>query len=206
MPCPCDALISAQPKPSPIAVPERRAEQCDQHRLPAHRRPHLRPAHADRPQQPELTGALEDRERQRVRDAEQCDHQRHGQQHVDQVQDLVDLVGDRTLELVLRPQRRVRVVLQHPVDRVPGLAHRHTRRVGHQHDVVDVRRRRWRRTPGSRSAYEPSGSLRAVHRHHRAACCSPVSANVHRHRVADLELCFFGRRRPARQRRARRAA
>ena len=50
-----------------------------------------RPGHADRPQQAELPGALEDRERQGVGDAEQGDEHGQGEQGVDEVEDHVDV-------------------------------------------------------------------------------------------------------------------
>ena len=55
-----------------------RAEDGDDHRLPPHRRPQLGAGLADRPEQAELTGALVDRQRQRVGDAHQGDQRRPG--------------------------------------------------------------------------------------------------------------------------------
>ena len=53
-------------------------------------RPQLRAGHADGPQQPELAGPLEDRQRQGVGDAEQGDEDGQGEQGVDQAEHLVD--------------------------------------------------------------------------------------------------------------------
>ena len=50
-----------------------------------------RAGHAHRPQQPELPGALEDREGQGVGDAEQGDDHGQGEQGVDEVEQHVDL-------------------------------------------------------------------------------------------------------------------
>ena len=68
---------------------EERAEQRDDHRLPTHRGPDLAAAHADRAEQPELAGALVDRQRQGVRDADQRDEHREEQQRVEEVHDVL---------------------------------------------------------------------------------------------------------------------
>ena len=64
----------ARPMPIPRAAPLSGADQGDHGGLPADHRPDLAAGHADRAQQAQLAGALEDRQRQRVDDAEQGDH------------------------------------------------------------------------------------------------------------------------------------
>ena len=76
---------TAQPKNSPIARPSSvpsSAMITDSHRT-AERT--WRAAHADRAQQPDLAGALVDRQRERVGDADQRDDDREEQQRVDEV-------------------------------------------------------------------------------------------------------------------------
>ena len=75
------------------------AEDGQDHRLGADHRPDLAPLHADGAQQPDLVGALEDRQHQRVDDADEGDDHGQGQQRVDQAQQLVDLGRLRRLEL-----------------------------------------------------------------------------------------------------------
>ena len=82
----------------PDGQTEGRAQQGDDHRLPAHGRPHLGPGHADGPQEAELPGPLEDREGQGVGDAQQGDDHGQGEQGVDEVEQHVDLRSHRRLE------------------------------------------------------------------------------------------------------------
>jgi hypothetical protein len=53
--------------------------------------PDLAPRHADGAQHPELAGALEHRQRERVDHAEQADDHRQREQGVEQGQELADL-------------------------------------------------------------------------------------------------------------------
>ena len=85
--------MTAYPSRMPIDDPLRGAQQRGDHRLPAHRGPHLGPEGADGPQQPQLTGALVDGQAQRVGDAEDRDQHGERQQPVDEVDELVDLLG-----------------------------------------------------------------------------------------------------------------
>ena len=100
----------------PDYEPHQRAEDRDDHRLPSHARAHLRAAHADRPQQPQLAPAFIDRKRERVRDADQRNDDGKEQQSVDQVHDLVDGRLLEFLELGVVAQVRRRVVDEHRVD------------------------------------------------------------------------------------------
>ena len=99
--CAADAAW-ARPQPRNTPRPEAAdgAEHRDEHRLPPHHRPQLRPGLADGPQQAELPGPLVHRQRQRVGDAHEGDEDRQHQQHVDEAEQLVDLGG--------RPCRRTR--------------------------------------------------------------------------------------------------
>ena len=175
-PWPSSALTIAQPKPVPMARPRVGAEQGDDHRLVAHRRPQLPTGHADRPQQAELTGALEDRQRQGVGDAEQGDEHRQAEQGVDQVEDHVDLRVCAVDVLVPVLHLGLRV----------GVGHRRDRRAG----LLEARRRR---RPSSRPGVEVVGDVGVVGveadevvaercrpRSKMAptvSCCTPVSAN-----------------------------
>ena len=73
--------------------PADRAEDGDDHRLPPHGGAQLAAALADGAQQPELTGALVDRQRQRVADAHHGDQHGDGEQPVDHGQHRVDLAA-----------------------------------------------------------------------------------------------------------------
>ena len=94
--CPSPSAASivftiAQPR-KVQAEPADGAEQGHHQRLAAHHRRSCRrlcPAGAA-----QLAGALVDRQRQRVGDAHEGDHDGHDQQHVDDGQHLVDLAGD----------------------------------------------------------------------------------------------------------------
>ena len=70
-----------------------RAQEGVDHRLVADHAPHLAARCADRAQHPELPRALEDRQRQRVHDAEDRDDHRQAQQDVDERHELVELVA-----------------------------------------------------------------------------------------------------------------
>ena len=74
-------------------------EHGDHHGLEGDHQAQLAAAEPDRAQQPDLAGALDDRQRQRVHDAEHRDHQRQPEQGVDHQHQLVDrrpLLGRRT--------------------------------------------------------------------------------------------------------------
>ena len=68
--------------------------------LVAHHPPRLAAAQPDRAEHTDLARALEDREDERVDDAEQRDDHAHRQQRVEQVDDLVEVVELRLHELV----------------------------------------------------------------------------------------------------------
>ena len=80
---------------APSAVPNS-AMMADSHRTLDRS---LGPGHAHRPEQSELAGALVDRQRQRVGDAEQGDEDGQEEQRVHQREDLVDGIGLGLLEL-----------------------------------------------------------------------------------------------------------
>ena len=67
------------------------AEDGQDHRLRADHGADLAPLHAHRAQQPDLVGALEDREHERVHDPDQGDDHGQAEQRVDQAEQLVDL-------------------------------------------------------------------------------------------------------------------
>ena len=97
------AYIIAMPKQMPERDAEHRPQHGHHHRLEGHHQPQLTSAEADRPQQTDLPGALDDRQRQRVHDPEDRDHQRQPEQRVDHQHQLVDrrplLVGELLLVL-----------------------------------------------------------------------------------------------------------
>ena len=70
--------------------PERRADQRGDHALVPDHPPHLTPRHADRAEHAELARPLEDRQDERVDDPEQADHDREGEQHVEDVEHLLE--------------------------------------------------------------------------------------------------------------------
>ena len=72
--------------------PERGADQRGDDALVPDHPPDLPAGHADRPQHPELAGALEDRQHERVDDAEQAHDHRQAEQHVEDLQELRDLL------------------------------------------------------------------------------------------------------------------
>ena len=80
--------------------PERRADEGgDDALLPDHP-PHLAAGHADRPQHPQLARALEDREHERVDDAEQAHDHGQPEQRVEDLERLVEVARSGGLELV----------------------------------------------------------------------------------------------------------
>ena len=83
------------------------ADDGDDHRLPAHHAPDLPTRDADDPQEPELAGALEHRERQCVDDAEDGDDRRQGEQRHQHGEELVD--GGKLLVAELRTGQHVDV-------------------------------------------------------------------------------------------------
>ena len=140
------------------------AEEGHDRRLPPDHPPGLAARHADRTQQAELPGALEDRQRQRVADAEHGDHHGEQQQDVDGDEDLVELrllAGQELaaiLDVDLRERRR------HPFDRRRSPLGRDT--VGHlrEHEVVRLvgevgipRRVRDQVVPGERGVAVDAG-------------------------------------------------
>ena len=98
-------------------IPSDAADQRGDHALVPDHPPHLAPRHADRAQHPELTCPLEDGQHERVHDPEEADDHGEGEQHVEDVEDVVqaaDLVVD---ELVARLRFRVGEVLQRALER-----------------------------------------------------------------------------------------
>ena len=85
----------------------RRPEHRDDHRLPADHAAGLRPGLPQRAQQPQLTGPLVDRQRQRVGHAHQRDDDGQRQHHVDQPEDGVHPAG--RAGQVLRPVLHARL-------------------------------------------------------------------------------------------------
>ena len=145
-----DRLHHRPAQEGPQAEPADGAEQGHHQRLAAHHPAQLPPALSHGPEQPQLAGPLVDRQRQRVGDAHEGDHDGHDQQHIDDGQDLVDLAGNRVdvLLAVLHVGR------PEPVgDRLDGglpVGGRHAvDQVDEQHDVarpgggVPVRRPPW---------------------------------------------------------------
>ena len=78
MPSSTSARLRAMPAGRAEGDPGERAEERHQHRLASYDGAHLASGAADRAQQPELAGALDDGEHQGVDDAE--DGHDHGQQ------------------------------------------------------------------------------------------------------------------------------
>ena len=83
-----DALVAQRPDHGRAEAgadddAEQRAEDRDHHRLDGDHPHGLRPAEADRPQQAQLAGALQHRQRQRVDDAQHRDEDRQRQQDLD---------------------------------------------------------------------------------------------------------------------------
>ena len=68
-----NARTSAQPKTTPTAAPKQGAEHRDHQRLQHDHAADRAAAHADGAEQPELPGAFDHRQRQRVHDAERRD-------------------------------------------------------------------------------------------------------------------------------------
>ena len=84
------AYIIATPKQTPSTTPEHGPQHRHHHRLQGDHQPQLTAAQADGAQQADLAGALDDRQRERVHDAEHGDHQRQAEQGVDHQHQLVD--------------------------------------------------------------------------------------------------------------------
>ena len=68
-------------QPEPGGEADDRGEHADRERLGQHGAEHLAPVGADHPQQPELTRALGDGDRERVEDGERADEDRHAAEH-----------------------------------------------------------------------------------------------------------------------------
>ena len=86
---------------TPTSGPEQRADDGGDHALVADDAPDLALGGADGAQQPELARALVDGQEEAVGDPEQRDHEAHGQQRVEQVDDLVDLLVDEVAVLLV---------------------------------------------------------------------------------------------------------
>ena len=100
-----------------------------------------RTAHADRAQQPDLAGALVDRQRECVRDTDQRDEHRQEQQRVDEVHDRVDGGFLRLLVLGVVAQVGGRVRLDDLLDRGPTVGRTHAGRERGEHEEVEALRR-----------------------------------------------------------------
>src|SRR5919197_5278226 len=93
-----------QPEPSP--------DQRRDHALVPDHPPDLAARHPDRPQHPELARPLEDREHERVHHPEQAHDHGQGQQHVEELEQLVDAVRAIRHPVVTRPELDVRETRQ----------------------------------------------------------------------------------------------
>ncbi len=106
----------------------------------ADHRPHLPSFHTHRPQEPDLVGPLEDREHERVHNADEGDHDGQRQEGVDQRQELVDLGSLRFLEagpgLDLQIGIRMQTLLHH-VGHALAVALR-LHEYGHRQWIVEV--------------------------------------------------------------------
>ena len=91
MPCECSDDDEGDAEARPDDDADDRAEDGEDHRLGADHGPDLAALHADRPQQPDLVGALEHRQHERVHDPDEGDDHGQGEQRVDQAEQLVDL-------------------------------------------------------------------------------------------------------------------
>ena len=98
-------------------------------------------AHADRAQQPDLAGALVDRQRKCVRDTDQRDEHRQEQQRVDEVHDRVDGRFLRLLVPGVVAQVGGRVRLDDRFDRGPTVLGTHAGRERGEHEDVEALRR-----------------------------------------------------------------
>ena len=137
------ARIRPQPRNVPDGEPADGTEDGHDHRLPPDGRAQLAAALADGAQQPELTGALVDRQRQRVADPHHGDQHGDGEQPVDHGQHRVDLGPDRVLVLARGLRFGRRVALGDRAARRRGRRLRTPRRRG--------RRTRPRHRPGGRA-------------------------------------------------------
>ena len=114
MPWSASAFTIAHANTTPITRPSSvpsRAMITDSHRTLDRTWRRVMPTARSRPSS---RRALDDRQAERVGDAEQRDDDGEEQQHVDQVQELVDLRGLRGLELVARLDLRARVLRASP--------------------------------------------------------------------------------------------
>ena len=140
------------------------ADERGEDALPAHHPPHLAPGHAGRAQQADLPRALDDRQRERVDDAEQADDDGQCQHHDDDRQHLV-----QPRRLIARPSARVtartrrgtrasrarsppaaRTMRRRPVSTSPKRASCVRTPTGTPPTAASRRRRRGRRSPGRR--------------------------------------------------------
>ena len=113
-------MNSTQPSTATEHEAERGAEGREDHRLESQHRPDLPPGLTDRTQQAELGPSLVDRERERVRDAEQRDDDRQGEHHVDDVEQEVEAAG-RRVGVLGQVLDVAAVALGDRLDRAPGL-------------------------------------------------------------------------------------
>src|SRR6266508_279684 len=121
-----------QRQPEPENDPDRAADQRGDHALVPDHPFQLPPGQPDRAQHAELAGAFEHGQHQRVDDAEQADHHRQREQHVQHVEQLPDAASLRVLELVAGlglgvRVRRQRVRERLGVGRGDAAVHRHER-------------------------------------------------------------------------------
>ncbi len=84
-----DRLVEELGKAEAERDPERGTDQRRDHSLVPDHPPRLAARHADRAQHPDLAGALEHRQDERVHDPEQADDDREPEQDVEQDQELV---------------------------------------------------------------------------------------------------------------------
>src|SRR5918995_6133251 len=173
--------------------PQRPADQGGDHALVPDHPPHLAPRHPDRAQHPELSRALEDCEHERVHDPEEADDHRQREQHVEDVQHLVerrDLVVD---ELVARLHLRVRElraerVLECLRVRVRVVAAHLDERVEVAWRVVDAVERPARERDGAEGRPARRRIEDALHRQ-----LEPIpGGDDHRDRRADAEIVVLG--------------
>ena len=96
--------------------PEHGADQRGDHALVPDHPPRLATRHADRAQHPDLARALEHRQDERVDDAEEADHDREREQHVEDVQHLLEAADLVVGELLARLRLGVRERLERLVE------------------------------------------------------------------------------------------
>ena len=118
MPCECSDETRARPSPVPTTMPmtaPKTARITDSERIMARIWRRFMPTAA---QQPDLVGALEHRQHERVDDPDEGDDHGQGEQRVDEAEQLVDLCRLRRLELGPRLDLHVRIGGQRVLDRL----------------------------------------------------------------------------------------